>query len=77
MSTLTKSEREGLEDVFLSIHSGGIKYQKMKNLSSFIISDDISFLMSSMLKRAKTGLKDTKLSNFMTFFGKKKKILSK
>ena len=31
MSALTKKERDGLEDVFLSIHSHTDKYQKIKS----------------------------------------------
>ena len=77
MGTLTKSERDGLEDVFLSIHSNRIKYNKIRELSSLVMSKDISIFMSNLLKRAKLGLKDTKLSNFMTILGKKKKNLSK
>jgi len=77
MGTLTQSERDGLEDVFLSIHSNKIKYNKIKELSSLIYSKEISFFLSNLLKRAKTGLKDSKLSNFMTILGKKKKNLSK
>ncbi len=77
MGTLTKSERDGLEDVFLSIHSNEIKYHKIKELSSLMMSKDISFFMSNLLKRAKLGLKGTKLSQFMTILGKKKKYLSK
>jgi len=77
MGTLTKSERDGLEDVFLSIHSNKIKYNKIKEVSSLVISKDVSIFMSNLLKRAKLGLKDSKLSNFMTILGKKKKNLSK
>ena len=77
MGTLTKSERDGLEDVFLSIHSNKIKYNKIKEVSSLVISKDVSIFMSNLLKRAKSGLKDSKLSNFITILGKKKKNLSK
>ena len=77
MSALTKSERDGLEDVFMSIHSNRDKYRKMKELSSFIINSDISFSLSKLLKHAKIGLKKTKSSTFFTFFTKKKKYLSK
>jgi hypothetical protein len=77
MSALTKSERDGLEDVFLSIHSNKIKYNKIKEITSLINQKDISFFVSNLLKRAKLGLKGSKLSNFMTILGKKKKNLSK
>ena len=77
MSTLTKQERDGLEDVFLSIHSSGNKYKKIKGLSSLIIAKDISSVLSKLLKRAKFGLKKRKSSQFISFFDKKKKYLSK
>ena len=77
MSTLTKSERDGLEDVFMSLHSNTKKYKKIKELSSFIINSEISLSLSKLLKHAKLGLKKSKSSNFFTFFDKKKKSLSK
>jgi len=77
MSTLTKNERDGLEDVFMSIHSNRDKYEKIKELSSFIINSEISFSLSKLLKHAKIGLKKTKSSKIFTFFDKKKKSLSK
>jgi len=77
MSTLTKSERDGLEDVFMSIHSNRDKYNKIKELSSFIINSEISFSLSKVLKHAKIGLKKSKSINFFSFFSKKKKYLSK
>ena len=42
MSTLSKSERDGLEDVFLSIHSNQDKYQKIKEISTLIISRKVN-----------------------------------
>jgi len=77
MSTLTKRERDGLEDVFMSIHSNRDKYEKIKGFSSFIINNDISFTLSKLLKHAKIGLKKSKSSVFFTFLTKKKKYLSK
>ena len=77
MSTLSKSERDGLEDVFLSIHSNQDKYQKIKEISTLIISRKNNFSIQKLLKQAKYGLKETKVSYFMTFFDKKKKNLSK
>jgi len=77
MSVLSKQERDGLEDVFLSIHSGSDKYKKIKDLSSLIIASEISSALSKLLKRAKLGLKKTKTSHFLTFIDKKKKSLSK
>ena len=77
MSALTKSERDGLEDVFLSIHSNADKYKKVREFSSIIIGTDISTVLSKLLKHTKVGLKRSKSSKFITFFTKKKKYLSK
>jgi len=74
MGTLTQSERDGLEDVFLSIHSQKIEYERIKKLSSLVISKDVSIFMSKLLKRAKMGLKENKLSKFMTILGKRRNI---
>jgi len=77
MSALTKQERDALEDVFLSIHTRDSKYEKMKELSSLIMTADISVALSKLLKRAKLGLKKRKTAQFFSFFDKKKKFLSK
>ena len=79
MSTLTKQERDGLEEIFMSIHtnSNNNKYSKLKGISSLIMSKNISLKTSKFLKMAKTGLKESKLSQFLTHFTKKKKNLSK
>ncbi|MDQ1337648.1 MAG: hypothetical protein QG617_615, partial [Campylobacterota bacterium] len=42
MSALTKQERDGLEEVFLSIHTHDGRYKKMRELSSLIIASKIS-----------------------------------
>ncbi len=77
MSTLTKRERDGLEDVFLSIHSNGDKYKKLKNISSLILHRNFHIYSHRLLKRGKIGLKRSKLSLFFINLGKKKKNLSK
>ncbi len=77
MSALSKSERDGLDDVFLSIHSNGDKYQKIKEISALIISKKNKFSMQKLLKQAKYGLKETNFTNLMIYFDKKKKNLSK
>ena len=77
MSALTKSERDGLEDVFLSIHSNHDKFKRIKELSALVIYKGSEFSMSKLLKQAKYGLKETNLSHFMPFISKKKKYLSK
>ena len=76
MGTLTKKEREGLEDVFLSIQSIG-KYEKLKNLSILIISKPVALNFKKLVKQAKFGLKETKISQFLLKNVKKKKNLSK
>ncbi|MGE0738626.1 hypothetical protein [Sulfurimonas sp.] len=78
MSALTQQERDGLEDVFLSIQTTGEKrYKKAKELSSLFIATNISSVASKVLKRAKIGLKKRKNLYFFSFFNKKKKSLSK
>ena len=77
MSALTKKERDGLEDVFLSIHSHTDKYQKIKEVSSLIMNDNHTINFSNLLKQAKYGLKNTKISHFLVYLSKKKKNLSK
>lgn len=77
MSALTKQERDGLEDIFLSISTDNSKYEKMKEFSSLLMSKNISLNTSKFLKMAKIGLKESKLSQFITLFIKKKKNLSK
>lgn len=77
MSTLTKQERDGLEEIFLSIHTNSNKYTKIKDFSSLLMSKNISINATKFLKMAKIGLKESKLSKFLTLFIKKKKNLSK
>jgi hypothetical protein len=76
MGALTKKERDGLEDVFLSIHSTD-KYEKFKDLSTFITSNYTAQNLKKLLKHARYGLKETKISQFLLKFTKKKKNLSK
>jgi hypothetical protein len=77
MSALTKDERDGLEDVFLSIQSHTDKYKKIKDISSLIINHTSSIDYAKLLKQAKYRLNETKLSHFLLNFSKKKKNLSK
>ena len=73
MGTLTKNERDGLEDVFLSIQSKTIKHKNLIN-SSFLGSlKRLSFLP----KRVNYDLKNNKITYFINFFTKQKKFLSK
>lgn len=73
MSTLTKQERDGLEDVFLSIHTN----KQVGGLSSFVIANQISIVLSKLLKQAKIGLKKRKKVQFLSYFTGKKNYLSK
>jgi phosphoribosyl-AMP cyclohydrolase len=77
MSTLTKNERDGLEEVFLSIQTNKQRYEKMKEISSLIVSRSNSFNMLKLLIQAKNSLKETKISHFVDYLSKKKKKLSK
>ncbi len=77
MGALTKNERDGLEDVFLSIHSSAEKYKKIKDLSALVMSHGSSLNFKKLLKQAKYGLKETKMSQFLLKLSKKKKNLSK
>ena len=77
MSALTKNEREGLDDVFLSIHSHQEKYRRIKEISSLIMSKKSSLTIPKLMKVAKIGLNDAKLSHLLAFLSKKKKNLSK
>ncbi len=77
MGALTKNERDGLEEVFLSIHSGHEKYQKIKNISALIILKGNTLSVNTLIKHAKYGLKETNISHFIAYVTKKKKYLSK
>ena len=77
MSALTKNERDGLDEVFLSIHSGVGKYQKIKEISSLIMSPNRAINFSNLLKQAQNRLKETSFSHYLAKFTKKKKNLSK
>ncbi len=77
MSALTKNERDGLDDVFLSIHSQQDRYLKIKNISTLIMSRSKSINFNNLIKQAKIGLKETNIHLFLSALSKKKKILSK
>ena len=77
MGTLTKNERDGLEEVFLSINSHTNRYKKIKEISSLIMTHETNFNFTKLLKQAKYGLKESKLSNLLLNLTKKKKNLSK
>ena len=77
MGALTTNEREGLEDVFLSIQSHQEKYHRIKEISSLIMTKKSPFTLPKLLEVAKIGLNETKLSHLLVFLSKKKKNLSK
>ena len=77
MNTLTKSERDGLDDVFLSIQVNHSKLEKIKEISTLIISMKSKISIHKLYQQAKYGIKGTKFSHFIDFSHKKKKNLSK
>ena len=77
MSALTKNERDGLDEVFSSIHSHANKYQKIKEISALIINHQTGVELKNLFKVATYGLKENKLSTFIIKYTKKKKNLSK
>jgi hypothetical protein len=76
MGALTQNERDGLEDVFLSIQ-GTKKYKKIQLITVIFNTDPKKLNFKKLLKQAKIGLNETKLSHFLLNFAKKKKNLSK
>ena len=77
MSALTKNERDGLDEVFSSIHSHANKYQKIKDLSALIMNQQTGCEFKNLFKVATYGFKDNSLSTFIIKHTKKKKKLSK
>ena len=77
MSSLTKIERDALEDIFLSIEYKPKKYQKFKEISSLIIYLNSLINVQKLYKGAKYGLKEIKKMHILDYFSKKKKNLSK
>jgi hypothetical protein len=76
MGALTQDERDGLDDVFLSIHNAS-KLEKIKNISTLIFSNFTTHNITKGWKQAKYGLKETKITHFFLKMTKKKKNLSK
>lgn len=77
MNTLTEKERNGLEDVFNSIHADKTKYSISHYLSSFLLIDKSTIQTRIFTHRLKKSIKSTKLSQFIINYSKKKKNLSK
>lgn len=68
MGMLTREERDGLEDVFLSIHSKKSVYNIIKHYNN---------MLKNSAKHAKIGAKMNEIYKFLSIFSKKKKNLSK
>ena len=68
MGALTKQERDSLEEIFLSLG---------KTNEHLLVSKNISLSTIKLIKVAKIGLKEIKISKFIEFLLKKKKNLSK
>jgi hypothetical protein len=77
MGALTKKERDGLENAFLSIDYNNNRYEKIKEISYLIMNYSMTVDFKKLLKQAKYGLKEVKLSRFIHNLSKKKKNLSK
>ncbi len=77
MGTMSKDERDGLDDVFSSIHSHHNSYEKIKEISALIMIKNRSVNPLKLFKRAKNGLKAVKFLHFIIKLSKKKKRLSK
>jgi len=77
MSALTKNERDGLDEVFLSIQTHTDKYKKIKEISVLFMSKNYKLKLQNLIKVAKYGLKETKLAQYFLNIRKKKKNLSK
>jgi hypothetical protein len=76
MGVLTKNERDGLDDVFLSIQSSS-KIEKIKDFSNLFFSKTTAPNVKKLLNQASARLKVTKISHFLLKNDKKKKNLSK
>jgi len=76
VGALTQDERDGLDDVFLTIHNAS-KLQKIKNISILIFSNFTGQDITKGLKQPNYGLKETKIIHFFLDLSKKKKNLSK
>ena len=77
MGGLTNKEREGLEDVFLCIHTDNHRNYKFQKIYTLISNQNIDFLKYNIYKGANFGLKRVKISYFFNKITKKKKYLSK
>ena len=77
MGVLTKNERDGLEDVFLSISENKSRYEKLKYFISIWLHLHVDKKGQKKQNIPKSGNFRDKLTNFFNFFSKVKKNLSK
>lgn len=77
MSYLTKSEREGLEDIFLSIHTNDNKSLKLRRILTSLHYKLVPFFTYNLYKKIKTHTKQPKFPYFRAYLTKQKKNLSK
>ena len=76
MSILTKKEREGLEDVFLSIKTSANRYERMKSFLSLWVHLQSSGNLGEKTKKDSSGKFRDELTKNFNFFTKVKKNLS-
>ena len=77
MSTLTKNERDGLDEVFRSIRTSSTTYEKIKYFISLWIDIHWNKTTTKEPQNASTGKFRDKLTKNSNFFTKVKKNLSK
>jgi len=77
MSTLTKNEREALEDVFRSIKTSSSRYRKIKYFLMLWIGLHLDKKSKTGTQNVKTGKFGDKLTKISNVFTKVKKNLSK
>jgi hypothetical protein len=77
MSTLTKKERDGLEEVFLSINNSQGIYNKNKYFIDFKRNLKDNKIKHFLQLKGNSGKFRDKLVKNFNFFSKVKKILSK
>ncbi len=77
MGTLTKKERDALEDVFLSIQTPQHTLQKYTDFTTFFSLSTHYLSSPNYLKQVLKRVKEGKKSTFFTNYLKKKKNLSK
>lgn len=65
MNSLTKNERDGLEDAFLSIDINSNRYQEIKDLLALLLFRVCKKQLKKIIKVAKYGLIGGKFSQFL------------